>query len=302
MRRIQYRPFVPTNCYADPLFAKRPAPARLMFPPARSNRAICIPGIGSTKPFSALVVDRMPDLHCVSFGQCFPRWRPEPRNADQGDLLAGEQDLVRIDNIPDTALRRFRVEYGDASITKDAVFDYVYGVLHSPHYCDHFANDLTKGLPRIPFAPDFRTFADAGDALAELHLRYEDDDFPEHALEIVSSTGRPLRRDDYLLGPRPMRFADKAQRDTLIVNDRVSLKGIPRDAHRYVVNGRTPLEWLVFYYKTATDSRSGIMNDANKWFSDPRDLVTAMRRIIHLSVETMRLVDALPDPLAAPKQ
>ena len=203
----------------------------------------------------------------------------------------------RVDNITDTALRKFRVEYSDRSITKDDIFNYVYGVLHSPHYRDRFANDLAKGLPRVPFAPDFRTFADAGDALAKLHLRYEDEDFPEHPLETVSSAERPLRPDDYRLGPRPMRFADKDQRDTLIINDRVSLKGIPRDAHRYVVNGRTPLEWLVFYYKTATDSRSGIVNDANKWFSDPRDLVTAIQRIVYLSIETTKIVDALPDPL-----
>ena len=67
-----------------------------------------------------------------------------------GHGLAGSR---RVDNITDTALRRFRVEYGDKSITKDVIFNYVYGVLHSPHYRDRFTNDLAKGLPRIPFAP-----------------------------------------------------------------------------------------------------------------------------------------------------
>lgn len=93
-----------------------------------------------------------------------------------------------------------------------------------------------------------------------------------------------------------MRFADKNVRDTLIVNDRVRLSGIPPDAHRYVVNGRTPLEWLTFYYYVRTDKRSGIVNDANDWFDDSRDLVTAIGRIIYLSVETARIVDGLPDP------
>ncbi len=93
-----------------------------------------------------------------------------------------------------------------------------------------------------------------------------------------------------------MRFADKQQRDTLLVNDSLSLTGIPPEAHRYVVNGRTPLEWLMFYYKTATDSRSGIVNDANEWFADPRDLVTTIRRIVYVSVETTKIVDALPNP------
>ena len=195
-------------------------------------------------------------------------------------------------------MRRFKVEYGDRSITKDAIFDYVYGILHSPLYCERFANDLAKGLPRIPFAPDFWTFADAGAVLAELHLRYEDEGFPEHALEVVSTTGHALQAVDFRLGKRPMRFADKKVRDTLIVNDRVKLSGIPPEAHRYVVNGRTPLEWLMAYYHVRTDGRTGIVNDANEWFNHPRDLVTTIRRIVYLSVETTRIVDALPNPFA----
>ena len=297
LRKTLYRPFVSTNCYADPLFAKRPAPARLMFPDSEENRAICIPAVGSTKPFSALVVDRMPDVQLASNGQCFPRWRYEQQDTHQRDLLTDHQDLVRIDNIPKTAVRRFRVEYGDRSITGDDIFSYVYGVLHSPHYRDCFANDLAKGLPRIPFALDFRAFADAGAVLAELHLNYENDDFPEHPLEVVSVTSRPLQPDDYRLGTRPMRFAEKERRDTLIVNDRIQLANIPPEAHRYVVNGRTPLEWLIYYYKTATDKRSGIVNDANEWFADPRELLTAIGRIIYLSVETAKIVDGLPNPL-----
>ena len=51
------------------------------------------------------------------------------------------------------------------------------------------------------------------------------------------------------------------------------------------------------YYKTATDKRSGIVNDANEWFDDPRDLLTTIQRIVYLSVETARIVDGLPDPL-----
>ena len=115
-------------------------------------------------------------------------------------------------------------------------------------------------------------------------------------LLVISSAGHPLLRDDYRLGTRPMRFADKS-RATLIVNDRVSLTGIPPEANRYVVNGRTPLEWLMYYYKTATDKRSGIVNDANEWFADPRDLVTTIQRIVYLSVETAKIVDGLPNPL-----
>ena len=43
-------------------------------PVRAENRVICVPGVGANKPFSILVVDHMPDLHFLEFGQCFPRW------------------------------------------------------------------------------------------------------------------------------------------------------------------------------------------------------------------------------------
>ena len=59
------------------------------------------------------------------------------------------------------------------AITKDAIFDHVYGVLHAPAYRERFANDLAKALPRIPMAADFRSLAEAGGDLAALHHGYE---------------------------------------------------------------------------------------------------------------------------------
>ena len=90
---------------------------------------------------------------------------------------------------PTAALRQFRIHYRDSTIIKDAIFDYVYGVLHAPGYRERFANDLAKELPRVPFAP-FHTFATAGRELAALHLGYEHCD--EHPLELVfAQPGEP---------------------------------------------------------------------------------------------------------------
>ena len=83
----------------------------------------------------------------------------------------------------------------------------------------------------------------------------------------------------------------------LRINDRVSLKGIPSDAHEYQVNGRSPLGWFMDRYYIKRDKRSGIVNDPNGWWEDPRDLVNAIRRVVYLSVETVRIVEALPDPI-----
>ena len=88
--------------------------------------------------------------------QCFPRWRyPRPADASNttGTFQGFDEAPERIDNISDTALNAFRNHYRDDSITKDDIFDYVYGILHAPSYRDEFANDLSKMIPRIPFAP-----------------------------------------------------------------------------------------------------------------------------------------------------
>ena len=96
-----------------------------------------------------------------------------------------------------------------------------------------------------------------------------------------------------------MRFAE-GDRTVLIVNEYVRLAGIPAEAHDYVVNGRTPIAWFIDRYRVTRDSESGILNDPNGWFSKPEDLVAAIRRIVHMSVETVRIVAGLPQPFAEP--
>ena len=94
-----------------------------------------------------------------------------------------------------------------------------------------------------------------------------------------------------------MRFHDD-EKTALRVNEHVSLRGIPAAAHTYQVNGRTPLEWFIDRYRITQDKESGIVNDPNGWFDDPRDLIAAIRRIVHVSVETARIVTGLPEPIA----
>ena len=300
IREVVYRPFVKQYLYADYTFSQAPGQTRALFPDdASENRAICVTGVGSTKPFSALIVDTMPDLELISKGQCFPRYRYERRNEKQGELLDGAGGLERVDNVSDVALRAFRVRYADNAIGKDDVFDYVYGVLHAPAYRERFANDLAKELPRVPFAGDFHAFARAGRALAALHLGYETCD--EYPLETVFAGPGEPRPEHFRIAERAMRFVDD-ERTALRINEHVSLTGIPAEAHAYQVNGRTPLEWLIDRYRIVRDKESGIVNDPNAWFADPVDLLPAIRRVVHVSAETARIVEDLPPAMAARAQ
>ena len=292
----QSRPFVKQHCYVEYLLAQRKYQMDRIFPNSASeNRAICVPGVGSTKPFSALVVDTMPDLNLLpAGGQCFPRYRYQRYADPQGELPGIKSDLERNDNISDTALRAFRVRYNDNTVTKDGIFDYVYGVLHAPSFRKRFVNDLVNELPRIPFAPDFHVFAKAGRELAELHLGYETCE--EYPLDVTFAQLEELRPEHFRIGERAMRYSDD-DRTVLIVNDHLRLGRIPPEAHQYQVNGRTPLEWFIDRYRITQDKESGIVNDPNAWFHDPRELIAVIRRIVHVSVESTRIVEGLPEPI-----
>lgn len=230
--------------------------------------------------------------------QCFPRYSyPKPADTSEGThTFQGIGELPdRIDNISDTALRTFRDHYRDDTITKDDIFDYVYGILHTPSYREQFANDLSKMIPRIPFAPDFHTFAQAGAVLASLHLNYETCE--QYPLELIFSHQGDPQPKHFQLSKRAMRFTDKETKTTLIINDHVRLSGIPKEAHQYIVNGRTPLEWFIDRYKITQDKDSGIVNDPNGWFENPRDLITSIERIVYVSVESTRIIEGLPAEL-----
>ncbi|MCY4199915.1 MAG: DEAD/DEAH box helicase family protein [Gammaproteobacteria bacterium] len=296
IRSVLYRPFVTLHLYTDHLFAQRPARTHDIFPaPDSENRAISVTGVGSTKPFSALMVDAMPDLELISKGQCFPRYRFEQRADAQGDLFDDGADLVRIDNITDHALRTFRAHYGRNDITKDDIFDYVYGILNAPAYRARFENSLSKELPRIPFAPDFDAFAKAGSRLAELHVGFESCEEWPLKIEFASS-GSP-EPHHFRLGSRAMRFVDEA-RTALAINEHIQLTQIPAAAHLYRVNGRTPLEWFIDRYRVTKDRHSGIVNDPNHWFEQPKELAFAIARIVYLSVQSAEWQHALPEAIS----
>ena len=110
------------------------------------------------------MTDIVPDLGFNDACQCFPRWkypRPADTSSTTNTFQGFDEAPERIDNISDTALHTFRNHYRDDTITKDDIFDYIYGILHAPSYREEFANDLSKMIPRIPFAPDFRAFRES---------------------------------------------------------------------------------------------------------------------------------------------
>jgi predicted helicase len=183
-------------------------------------------------------------------------------------------------------LEQFRAQYGDGSISKWDIFHYVYAVLHHPEYREHYAANLKRELPRIPYAPPLNLHAmiDAGARLAELHVNYEQQ--PEYPLARIEQTGAALNL-------RVERMRLSKDRRSLIYNDFLTLAGIPADAFEYRLGNRSALEWVIDQYQVTTDRRSGIVNDPNR-AADPHYILRLIGQVVHVSLETNKLVRALP--------
>ena len=312
-----YRPFFKQFAYFDRGLNHITGQAPNFFPtPRHENFGIYQVGMGSAVPFSALAVNCLPDLHVTgagSGGQFFARWRYDKIGTDDGMLefdAAAGGDVVdgyrRTDNVTDEALGQFRGMYGP-SITKDDIFYYVYGLLHSPDYRETYAADLKKMLPRVPLVHDAQPFIDAGRRLAALHLGYESvEPYPLEGLGTESASGQDPYKF-YAVGSKRMAFgkatADgkaagkKDDRTTLVYNSTVTLRGIPDEAYRYMLGSRSAIEWILDRYYIKTDNASGIVNDPNDWsreVGDPRYILDLVARTVTVSVETMKVIDALP--------
>ena len=147
------------------------------------NTLICISGLNSRlDSTSALISNSITDLNMLDSGtQCFPLYWYEKKDKVQGGLFENAEDeYIRHDAISDFILEQAHSRYG-YKVSKEDIFYYVYGILHSPDYRTTFANDLKKMLPRLPFVEkpvDFWAFSHAGRKLAALHLNYEEQEPP----------------------------------------------------------------------------------------------------------------------------
>ena len=286
-----YRPFSIQNLYFDRSLVDRPGRLVRSFPTARtSSVGLFVTAPGESSGFSTLIVTVVPDLHLIASGQFFPRHTFE-QLADEDTLFGGSADtsnLTRVDNITESALQDYRASYG-AEVSKDDIFYYVYGLLHSTTYRIEFAADLKKMLPRIPKVKDFARFVEAGRKLADLHLNYET--VEPYPLEEV---GEGSYRVQKMAFGKEGKDKDKS---AIVYNSAITLKGIPEDAYRYMLGSRSAIEWIMDRYQVKTDKASGIVNDPNDWadeHNEPRYIIDLVKRIVTVSLETMKIVDSLP--------
>ena len=301
-----YRPFTKQWLYFNRTFNDMVYQMPRIFPQTgEENLVITFPNKGEDRDFSVAITNCVPDLHLVHGGQCFPLYlydeEAQAQASDTPDMFAAAAAAAaaaqrpRRDAITDAGLAHFQEAYPGEAITKEDLFYYVYGLLHSPDYRERYADNLSKELPRIPrvkTATDFWAFSQAGRALANLHLNYE----TVQAYPLTIDAKGPLTDADYRV--EKMKFAKKGDKSTVIYNGKITLRDIPEATWDYVVNGKAALDWVMERQCVKTDKDSGIVNDANDWaietMGNAKYPLELFQRVVTVSLETNRIVAGLP--------
>jgi predicted helicase len=291
LRVASYRPYCSAWTYYDAIITHRLYQQDSIFPVTGSwrNRAIVYTQAGSQKPFCVLAVDRLPDLHLVGAAagtECMPLYR-----YDDGQC---------IENITDWSLTQFKKHYQPGGskkakpITKEAIFHYVYAVLHDPKYREKYAQNLKREFPRIPFYGDseatFWLWTDWGERLMALHIGYE-------AVEPFALKRSDVPDDKASAAGQPPKPALKADKDagTITLDSETTLAGVPPEAWRYQLGNRCAIDWVLDQHKEKKPKDPTIRAKFDTYrFADHKEkVIDLLARVTTVSVETMRIVDAM---------
>jgi predicted helicase len=309
IRQALYRPFNPRWLYLDKPFVDAPGHQRQFFMgEAQGQTGICVPGEGNRQKFGCFIT-RKPVSLDFAFEklQCFP-------------LFTYSEDGKECrDNITPKALTLFQIFYDDDGIARADIFHYVYALLNHPAYRTHYAENLKRELPRIPFVgaaagekgvhffplaavekmqgdakPDhnpqasaklFHAFAAAGKKLAELHVNYE------------SAEEFPLQRQEnkeVKLDWRVEAMRLSKDKTSLFYNDFLTLNGIPPETYDYRLGNRSALEWVIDQYRVTRDEKGKISSDPNR-VDDEQYIVRLIGQVITVSLETQKIIGTLPE-------
>lgn len=239
--------------------------------------ALVVDSIAAHKAFSA---------YDITYN--FPLYLYPDDQADQKDAFASADRTLNLDPSLYAAICEaaeidpaeqagpkddFRAPTGAARPSEIKVFDYIYGVLHSPAYREAFAEFLKIDFPRILYPPSpeaFRHVSEMGEHLRRLHLMEPAaiGDTPnvfEGEGDDVVATGYPKFEDGTVQINKGQYFAD-----------------VPAIAWNFYIGGYQP---------------------AQKWLKDRRgttlswDDIGHYQRIVKILVETDRIMKEIEMPL-----
>lgn len=330
LRKAVYRPFTKKHLYFDWLYINRVYQFSHIFPSLTSeneNLCICLSAIGASKPFHTFIVNVISDLHLTGDSQCFSfyvydedgsnrrenitDWALSEFRGHYGDegitkwaifyyvyglLHHGgyreryadslKRELPRIPFAPDFwAFSKAGEQLAELHLNYEDVQGYRLKWEQTADRVDFRVEKMRlKGKRKVKIAP---LVPNMGKELSHADSSSGDGrDGAENGDSESSGTQSP-----------PMLGGTKGGvynvYDHLMVNETLTLSGIPEAAFRYRLGNRSALEWVVDQYRIKTDSRSGIVHDPNTYGGSERYIVDLVEKVVQVSVETVKIVEEL---------
>jgi predicted helicase len=281
VRRYAYRPYFAEFGYLSHLIIDELG--QLPAFDQKENRYITFP---NGLEFRALATDIAADFHYLGETRVIGRFR--------------WSEETRIDNITDWALEQFHSHYekgkkSKRAVDKDAIFHYVYGVLHDPVYREKYAQNLKREFPRIPFYADFWKWAEWGEKLMALHIGYEK--IEPWKLKRVDAVDKTAKKSG--VAPKAMLKALK-ETGAIQLDSDTQLTGVPKEAWDYRLGNRSALEWILDQYKEKTPKDPTVREKFNTYrFADYKEhVIDLLKRVTRVSVETQTIIQHMRDETA----
>ncbi|GAA7171574.1 hypothetical protein HpBGD53_11580 [Helicobacter pylori] len=273
MRLSLYRPFNKQWLYWDKDWINRQREFSKIFPDKSAQNVVINTGVGNGKDFSALVSDFISDSHLISPNQAYP--------------LYCYDDLGRRHYaISGHALNLFRRHYGDNLIAEEEIFYYIYAILHHKGYLEKYKNSLAKEAPRVALSDDFKELSMFGKELGELHLNYESG-------EMHTSVEYNLLENAEIEGYYDVDKMTK-KGDCIVYNKNITITKIPDKAFKYVVNGKSAIDWVIERYQKTKDKESLIENNPNH-YAGGKYVFELLCRVIKLSEKSVDLIEKISE-------
>lgn len=300
IRCVSYRPFCKKMLSYNSNIIEMPSRWDRIYPEKdMSNLVICVSGAPIKKGFSVLMTDSIQDLNFMEHSLCMPMYmydRVEDNFGDNLTLFDFMDEEIKVSPkykkrfaISDATLKKYQEVYGH-KVDKEAIFYYIYAVLQNTQYVSTYEDNLTKEMPRIPMLDSFMEYVKIGKELADLHINYERP-VNSDELGVVINIDKPEYR------VTKMKFKKQGKevfKDTIIYNDYITISNIPERAYKYVINGKSAIEWVLERYAVTTDKASGIVDDPNT-YKGSKYIFELLLSVINVSLKTQDLIDSMPD-------
>lgn len=291
---VMYRPFCIKSYWLLDRNDKRLNAWERIFPEWEyENRVICI-STSEKHGVNVLMTDKRVDCDFMEGVQCVPMYIYDEAEPIENEQLSFDRPQGRVDImirhsvISDDIWERFKHVYGD-NVTKNDMFYYLYAILHSHKYNEMCKEKIHEMLLHVPMLKHFSEYVKIGRKLADLHLQCADSPENIDPSEMGIVMEEYKERNECYWGLGKMHFGK--DKSVIEYNPRITIRNIPVRAYEYVLNGKSPVEWIVEEY-------------ACEPYQEPYDLDASLRckgnvwnlllSVISVSLKTLDLIEQLP--------